>query len=49
MSAGLAGMNLYELWCYRRMTRAGHPLTRGSGEAIVRGIRAAVDGYDGGR
>ncbi|MDA1143015.1 MAG: hypothetical protein O3B01_31025 [Planctomycetota bacterium] len=42
--AGLDGINLYELWLYRRMTQTGYPMTRGSGEAIIRKIRACLDG-----
>jgi len=42
-AAGLDGINLYELWLYRRMTTHGHPVTRGGGEAIVRKMRAACD------
>lgn len=40
---GLDGMNLYELWLYRRMTNRGHPMTRGSGEAILLELKAAQD------
>ena len=45
-SAGLNGINLYELWLYRRMTDRGHPMTRGSGEAIIREMRAMLDGME---
>ena len=43
MSCGLDGMNLYELWLYRRMTDGGYPMTRGSGEAIIRALRRHLD------
>jgi hypothetical protein len=42
-AAGLDGINLYELWLYRRMTPSGYPMTRGSGEAIIRKIRDRLD------
>lgn len=45
--AGLNGINLYELWIYRRMTDRGHPMTRGSGEAIIREMRAHLDEMEG--
>lgn len=41
---GLNGINLYELWIYRRMTDRALPMTRGSGEAIIRQMRAQLDG-----
>jgi hypothetical protein len=42
MKAGLNGINLYELWLYRRMTDRGCPMTRGSGEAVIREMRACL-------
>jgi hypothetical protein len=42
-AAGLDGINLYELWLYRRMTDRGVPMTRGSGEAIIREMRRRID------
>ena len=38
MRCGLNGVNLYEMWLYRRMTDRGYPMTRGSGEAIIRSM-----------
>lgn len=43
IDAGLNGINLYELWLYRRMTDNGHPMTRGSGEAIIRNMRQRLE------
>jgi len=42
-AVGLDGINLYELWLYRRMTDRGYPMTRGSGEAIIRHMRKRID------
>lgn len=43
IKGGLDGINLYELWLYRRMTKFGTPITRGSGEAIIQNMRHAID------
>ena len=47
LTAGLDGINLYELWLYRRMTQFGTPMTRGSGQAIIQKIKKTIDSFKG--